>query len=97
MVGHLPTDIGFILRKAYWIGTLWCQIVHMGGMKNIMGNFCKTTPWITTMGVESKNLTPYKNLTGCKHGPDKNHRGMNDLKALITVALLIQHFENPRS
>ena len=35
-----------------------------GQNKTIMGNFCKTTPWITTTGVESKHLTPYKNLTG---------------------------------
>ena len=33
-----------------------------GQNKNIIGIFCTTTTWIKTMGVESKNLTPYKSL-----------------------------------
>ena len=37
-----------------------------GQNKNIMGKICKTTTWIKTtrQGLESKNDTPYKNLTG---------------------------------
>ena len=61
-----------------------------GRNKNIMGNFCKTTAWIKTTGVESKNLTPYKKPHGSlpeKRGPDKNQRGMTNLKSLVTVAL----------
>ena len=42
--------------------------------------------------MDSKNLTPYKKPHGAipeKRGPDKNHRGMASLKALITVEHLV--------